>query len=608
MYKESKINPKLIAQKRKPLPPNEPPPPELNYNNDDNDNNNDDDDDENRRKINNQQNNELLHTGIFIPKEYILGKLVNNTGLWTCCGENDNPLYCSSLYNRKEYQRKIKEIDKINQANQEYAKRKEETLTIPWKNKEIGHIHEIENDEDKAMNETSGTHNSYNAPMLISWLMKHETDEPTVLSGLKFIYNHCETGEGCAVLMRHSVIGCIIKIHETYYKTHPPIQLQCLNILNRLLDCNLTRDDIISSSKVLRASFNIAHYYMNSKEHVNSALRSIAQCSRSEICRKDIISRNILPYIKKFAIKYHKTASIVRSSLKIYNWTGNNDARLRDACNLGIVRIVVKCLDEHKTNADVLAPGILLLTRSAKCHPQSLETMLRMKAIPIIINALRALYDNESLQLEALLMIQTLSKTTEGWQQINDTKGGWQSICQGTSLGDSLIHELPGPLNNPGWCIGETPHLPVIDRMKQEASKSSQNKTLGAPKAAWTEHSLREYMGISMKEQKLAINIEYHQSYFELLSSLDLLPRPGEEREYFFIRISDYEKESNIKLDEMVHTIIDMRRNDKSAENTKFDDDIKSKEFKVVYYNGQIVTTKLLEELDLDVSDFAALN
>ena len=604
MYKSSTINPKLIAQKRRPLPPTEPPPALDNNEIDDDDS--EDEDGKPKRKVIGQQSNDLLHTGTFIQKEYVLGKLVPNTGLWTCCGENDNPLYCSSIENRRAHQRKLKEIEKVNQANIEYAKKKEETLTIPWKNKEIGHVHEIENDEDRAMNETSGTHNSFNAPMLISWLMKHETDEPTVLSGLKFIYNHCETGEGCAVLMRHSVIGCIIKIHETYFKTHPPIQLQCLNVLNRLLDCNLTRDEIISTAKVVRAAFNMAHYYMNSKEHVNAALRCIAQCSRSEICRKDILNRNILPYIKKFVVKYHKTASIVRSSLKLYNWTANNDVRLRDACNLGIVPIVVKCLDEHKTNADVLAPGILFLTRSAKCHPPALEIMLKMKALPIIINALRALYSNETLQLEALLMIQTLSRTTEGWQQINDTRGGWQSICQGTSLGDALIHELPGPLNNPGWCIGETPHLPLIDRMKQEAAKVSQSRTQVAPNGAWTEHSLREYMGISMKEQKLAINIEYHQCYFELLSSLDLLPKPNEEREYFFIRLSDYEKESNIKLDEMVQTIIDMRRNDRLTES--FDYNKKSTEYKTVYYNGQIVTTKLLEELDLDVSDFAALS
>ena len=203
-----------------------------------------------------------------------------NTGIWTCCGENDNPMYCSSLSKRKNYQQSVKELCNIKIANIEYAKRKEETLTIPWKNKEIGKVIETENDEDRAIKETSGIHNSYNAPMLISWLMKHDTDEPTAINGLNFIYNHCETGEGCAVLMRHSVIACIIKVHQTYCKANPPIQLQCLSILNRLLDCNITRDEIISTTTVLRTSFSISHYYMNSKEHVSGALRCIAQCSR----------------------------------------------------------------------------------------------------------------------------------------------------------------------------------------------------------------------------------------------------------------------------------------------------------------------------------------
>ena len=35
------------------------------------------------------------------------------------------------------------------------------------------------------------------------------------------------------------------------------------------------------------------------------------------------------------------------------------------------------------------------------------------------------------LQLEGLKMIQTLSKTAEGWKQISDTRGGWQALTQG---------------------------------------------------------------------------------------------------------------------------------------------------------------------------------
>ena len=105
-------------------------------------------------------------------------------------------------------------------------------------------------------------------------------------------------------------------------------------------------------------------------------------------------------------------------------------------------------------------------------------------------------------------MVQTLSRTTEGWQQISACKGAWQSLCQGTALGDALVHDLPGELNNPGWSIGETPHLPDLERKKLVAAKAAQSRTRARPKAAWTHLSLREFMGLAIKGQSLAINNE----------------------------------------------------------------------------------------------------
>ena len=57
----------------------------------------------------------------------------------------------------------------------------------------------------------------------------------------------------------------------------------------------------------------------------------------------------------------------------------------------------------------------------------------------------------------------------------------------------------------------------------------------------------------------------------------------------------------------MVQTIIEMRHNDRT-EAANEDTNRLSAEYKPVYYNGQLVTTKLLEELDLDLADFAALS
>jgi len=101
-------------------------------------------------------------------------------------------------------------------------------------------------------------------------------------------------------------------------------------------------------------------------------------------------------------------------------------------------------------NADVLGPGMLFLTRASASYPLAMKSVLKMEAVPIIIGAMKALYSNDILQLEGLKMIQQLSKTSEGWKQIQDTRGGWQTICQGTTLGNALLHDLKGSFHNPG--------------------------------------------------------------------------------------------------------------------------------------------------------------
>jgi len=224
----------------------------------------------------------------------------------------------------------------------------------------------------------------------------------------------------------------------------------------------------------------------------------------------------------------------------------------------------------------------------------------------MVIQALSALYADENLQLEGLKMIQTISKTAEGWRQISETRGGWQSITQGTVLGNALVHDLKGVLHNPGWAIGDTPHLPITDQQRDKANAIFQSMGKGiAPKVSWTPSGLRDYMGISMKETKLAFNTEQHDTYFDLLTTLELLPKPGEEREQWFIRIKDYEIKSNVLLDDMVKTMLDLKR--KEIQKSKVPVVVNAEDAaKEVYVLGQLVTTKMLSETDLNLQEIMA--
>ena len=46
----------------------------------------------------------------------------------------------------------------------------------------------------------------------------------------------------------------------------------------------------------------------------------------------------------------------------------------------------------------------------------------------------------------------------------------------GTTQGNALVHDLKGSMHNPGWAIGDTPHMPKVDRMKILAAKAAAAK------------------------------------------------------------------------------------------------------------------------------------
>lgn len=54
------------------------------------------------------------------------------------------------------------------------------------------------------MSEAGSHEGSFNAPVLVAWLLKHYDEEPTAVSGLQFVLKHLQTGEGCYLMNRYS--------------------------------------------------------------------------------------------------------------------------------------------------------------------------------------------------------------------------------------------------------------------------------------------------------------------------------------------------------------------------------------------------------------------
>jgi hypothetical protein len=545
----------------------------------------------------------LVHSGVWIPKKWnSVGRHIPLTGVWECCGEVEHhSIYCPSYEARDAYRNKLQEIEEEKKRKEEYAEMVKEKRRMPWEKNSKPLSIQKEGVEDVQLRQASEKGNAYNVLMLITWLVKNLPDEAITETGLKLMEVHSQVGDGCVQMYRHNVIDLLCKASEAY-RQNSNIQLNILIIFQRLLECNYTRESIISTPKALNISFLIGHYYMSSVKHVEHATACVLQCARHEVCRKEILDKKYITYLFVYCKKYSRNHIIIRNIMKLLNWVTSTDDRLVSMYEIGGAKTVLKCMERHMERGEVLAPALLFLTRLSKVLPEALDYLIHKKAVSTVIKALRTLYDQEIIQLEALRMLKTLSQSPEGWKQISDTRGGWQSICQGTTQGNALVHDLKGSMHNPGWAVGDTHNMPKVDRMKIMAAKAAASKGLQQSTVSWTSHALKQYMGQSMKPQTLGINVDFHEAYFDLIKTLELLPKSGEEKEYWFIRIHEYERENLITIDEMVETVLKMKKRESIDAKNALLAENNAEYIKPVYVMGMKISTKALEENDIDIT------
>jgi hypothetical protein len=510
----------------------------------------------------------LLHNGVWLKPMYEVGRLMANTNEWSCCGEFEHySLYCSSIKRRYDYAKAIADgnqfkIDEVITKN----RRKEELENHIANAKKVDvFLKEELTIEEQALKDVCSSDNNFNAPILIEMLISRYQEEPTLLQGLAFVWKQLQTGDGCYMMQRHNCMKAFLKVYKYYLNPmHPPVQLQLLQIFRKLLECNYTRVGMVKRyPELLMIVFQLSHYHMNSLPHVENAVGCLLQFSRFEKYCHEITKNNIIPYVVLFVKKFCSSIPLVKSAIKLFDWvSANSKHRLEYVCYSKAVQCTLTCIIKHSKEQDVLGPAMSFLLQAASGNPPSLELILKYQCVPNIIQSLKAVYDQDVTQLEGLKLLQLISKTSEGWKQISETKGGWQSICQGTRIGDALVHALKGntDFHNPGWAIGETPNIEYMDRKKAAAQKGAITSLESMPSASWTTFSLREFMGLSLTGQTLSINTDEQDIYFELVTTLDLLPKPREGREDWFQRVKIYEGENEVQLEDMVQTMIDMKR------------------------------------------------
>jgi len=620
-------------------------------------------------------NAHLMHIGSWLVKEFKLGRPVAGTGLWSCCGKTiQMSIYCTSIQSRKTFPKELMNLkhekdvyedssteefkSRVNRRKQilqhhiENSQKLEDyretpQIVVKSEDDEIMTISDTKlTKEEEALKLACSKDSTFNAPMLVAWLIRHHEEEPTTINGLSFLLKHLETGEGCYLMQRHGVMAAVLRIQRFYskYPNHnASILLSVLTVMARLLDCNYTRSLLLEPSTpnaenadpegITTAAFSIAHCHMNSRAHMDAALRCLAQCCRSEPCRALIIHRNYVPYTIQGAKPFLYDRSIARNMLRLLNWLSTDADRMQVVCRQRAVELALSVLRRHSADRPVVGVAAAFLARAATSEPAAMQVVLARKAVPDVIQALRVVHDDEGVQRALLLLLQALAKTSEGFRQIDATRGGWQTACQGTALGDALMHALPGPLNNSGWCLGDSPHQSGLEMQAAQAKRVAQERSavqLG-PRSNWTSSSLQEFMGMSLKGQTLAINNDRRTVFFELISTLDLLPKvemhveglhhavgivPDREgREAWFQRVKEYEKQNGLQLDEMVATVVDMRRREAQqklhqqlqAEQTMLNAEeqptLLEAIAKPLFVQGVLITSKSLAEGEVSIEE-----
>jgi hypothetical protein len=218
------------------------------------------------------------------------------TGVWNCCGDPEHfSMYCESQEQRdsyrdmlqKEQQRKLHDkfvrearktqlqshmqtiatknaqsdeqeqarklaviedqrrrgvFDPVREAELERLRLKELTYNgvnqMTDKEKDLTHDTRMiaqAGDEDRV----------FHAPVLVSWLMKSFHESSTCITGLDFVWEHVQSGEGCVLLVKHGLVDALKRIHYDHLANFT-IQLKVVRVLRRLLDCNFTRDVLLT--------------------------------------------------------------------------------------------------------------------------------------------------------------------------------------------------------------------------------------------------------------------------------------------------------------------------------------------------------------------------
>ena len=248
-------------------------------------------------------------------------------------------------------------------------------------------------------------------------------------------------------------------------------------------------------------------------------------------------------------VGFKSNTSILSNSFLLLETIGTMSRGKEEILSRGLVKIALNAMFDYQDNDSVLAASMGMLLLACE-DDEGLAQMISSNGVATALNAMKHLVNKAELQQRGLEFMRKLSLSHKGAKILDGIKGSWQWLAQGTESGNALIHLLPGNLQSKGWAMGDINEKDVMHKGTLYSDDFKDGKSLST--SMWTAANLKRYMGLNQKELQLASNKSEIEYYFKTIRDLGLLPRVGEKKEYWFIRVKRFEEKNGINIDELV--------------------------------------------------------
>lgn len=442
---------------------------------------------------------------------------------------------------------------------------------------------------------------------LIEYAYRHQPNTNVIVNVLTLIQQMCNTGSCCEQFVLVDVVALIYRIHVEHAR-HFDIQLLCIRILIRLVECNSTRDLILlkdtSAALISCIGFITCRNYIQSTEHAIEVVKLLANCQRSvpEDNSESIIRSHFLDSgnfsLVMYCLKLHFNEPLVAFwAIKLFSWFSLSDDDLIFLFTNKATKIILKFMRTHNRDAKVMGSSIIFLSRMTSAHQPSIDFIIKNQGVSIIIRCLQTYLSDENIQLYGMKLVHLFSLSKEGFNEISNVKGAWQFLCQ-----DSLPEEF------------STSCLPKISHIDFPSSRSPTYKN---KKRVWTYVEFQRFLNDHhILNQRVRINLESKEVFFELIMTLDLLPLSSETNLDWYERIRHYEGDNELNLREIASSMIEMRKSEQkehhtnasmlevvAPENHKMSPKVIKSSSKPVYVLGRLINSEFLSKNDVELED-----